>query len=54
MVFYQTIDDMNEAVRAGSAKIEGFCNACFTGVYPTPSVDESVLLEIENDRGAVR
>jgi amidophosphoribosyltransferase len=56
MVFYQTIDAMNAAVRAAGAetRIDAFCNACFTGKYPTPDVTEDVLLEIENDRAAVR
>jgi amidophosphoribosyltransferase len=56
MVFYQTIDAMNEAVRGAgpNSKVEAFCNACFTGKYPTPAVTEDVLLEIENDRAAVR
>jgi amidophosphoribosyltransferase len=53
-VFYQTVSDMNQAVREGSATLEQFCNACFTGKYPTPDVTEEVLLEIEQSRLAVR
>jgi amidophosphoribosyltransferase len=53
-VFYQTIDEMNHAAREGKASFEHFCNACFTGKYPTPEVTEEVLLEIERDRMAVR
>jgi amidophosphoribosyltransferase len=58
LVFYQTIEDMNEAVRGAGPTtgpaVEAFCNACFTGKYPTPDVTEEVLLEIERDRAAVR
>jgi glutamine phosphoribosylpyrophosphate amidotransferase len=53
-VFYQTVTDMNRAVREEGASFEQFCNACFTGKYPTPDVTEDVLLEIERDRLAVR
>jgi amidophosphoribosyltransferase len=53
-VFYQTVDDMNQAVRKEGATFDQFCNACFTGKYPTPDVTEDVLLEIERDRLAVR
>ena len=45
---------MNEAVRDVGAGFENLCNACFDGKYPTPHVNESVLLEIERDRAAVR
>jgi hypothetical protein len=44
---------MNHAVREGQATFEQFCNACFTGKYPTPDVTEEVLLEIEQSRLAV-
>ena len=54
MVFYQTVDDMNRAVAIPGGKVESFCNACFTGKYPTPDVTEDVLLEIERDRALVR
>ncbi|HYC76217.1 MAG TPA: amidophosphoribosyltransferase [Planctomycetota bacterium] len=54
MVFYQAVSDMNEAVRGAGGKVDAFCNACFTGKYPTPDVTEDVLLEIERDRAAVR
>jgi amidophosphoribosyltransferase len=53
-VFYQTVADMNDAVREGTPSFEHFCNACFTGRYPTPDVTEEVLLEIERGRLAVR
>ncbi len=53
-VFYQTVSDMNAAVREGQATFEHFCNACFTGKYPTGDVSEEVLLEIESARLAVR
>jgi len=53
-VFYQSVSDMNDAVREGRPSFEHFCNACFTGKYPTPDVNEDVLLEIERGRLAVR
>ena len=42
-VFYQTVNDMEHAVREEKASVEHFCNACFTGKYPTPDVTEDVL-----------
>jgi amidophosphoribosyltransferase len=51
---FQTLDAMNEAVRDVGAGFENLCNASFDGKYPTPHVNESVLLEIERDRAAVR
>ncbi len=53
-VFYQTLDDMNHAVKGVAAGFTNLCNACFDGKYPTPQVNESVLLEIERDREAIR
>ncbi len=47
---YLEREAMNEAARAGNPKIEKFCNACFTGEYPTGDVTLERLLAIEEDR----
>ena len=49
-LMYLDRDAMNAAARAGNSKIEQFCNACFTGEYPTGDVTVEQLLAIENDR----
>ena len=49
-LLYLDRDDMNEAARAGNPKIEQFCNACFTGDYPTPEVTLERLKLIEAER----
>jgi amidophosphoribosyltransferase len=41
---------MNEAARAGNPKIEQFCNACFTGEYPTGDITVDRLTAIEGER----
>jgi glutamine phosphoribosylpyrophosphate amidotransferase len=43
---------MNAAARAGNAKIEQFCNACFTGEYPTGDVTREMLTAIETERSS--
>jgi amidophosphoribosyltransferase len=43
---------MNAAARAGNPRIEAFCNACFTGEYPTGDVTVERLRAIEEDRAA--
>lgn len=49
-VLYQTIEQMEDAVRAaGNQKLQ-FCNACFTGNYPTGDITERMLSDIEQDR----
>lgn len=49
-VIYQTIEQMEDAVRtAGNKKLE-FCKACFEGTYPTGDITERMLSDIENDR----
>ena len=53
-LMYLERDAMNEAARAGNPKIEKFCNACFTGEYPTGDVTVEQLLAIEDDRTANR
>ena len=41
---------MNAAARAGNPKIEKFCNACFTGEYPTGDITVERLTALESDR----
>ncbi len=51
-VLYQTIPEMEDAVRsAGNRSIE-FCKACFEGVYPTGDITEQMISDIESDRMA--
>ena len=45
---------MNAAARAGNPRIERFCNACFTGEYPTGDVTLERLQAIEDDRSRHR
>jgi amidophosphoribosyltransferase len=47
---YLDRDAMNEAAHAGNPKIEKFCNACFTGEYPTGDVTREMLMAIEGER----
>jgi len=47
---YLDREAMNEAARAGNQKIEKFCNACFTGDYPTGDVTREMLMAIEGER----
>jgi amidophosphoribosyltransferase len=49
-VLYLDRDAMNEAARAGNPGITQFCNACFTGEYPTGDITPSVLDRIGNER----
>jgi len=49
-VLYLDREAMNEAARAGNPKLEKFCNACFTGEYPTGDVTREMLAAIEGER----
>ncbi len=49
-LLYLDREAMNEAARVGNPKIEAFCNACFTGQYPTPDVTLERLKAIELER----
>jgi amidophosphoribosyltransferase len=49
-VLYLEREAMNDAARAGNPKIQGFCNACFTGEYPTGDITATVLDRIGNER----
>jgi amidophosphoribosyltransferase len=45
---------MNEAAREGNPLVEQFCNACFSGDYPTGDITPEVLAEIECERDESR
>lgn len=51
-VVYQTVDQMEEAVRASGNGDLQFCKACFEGEYPTGDITEQMLSDIEKDRVA--
>lgn len=45
---------LNAAARKGNDRIEQFCNACFTGEYPTGDVTREMLEDIAGERDASR
>jgi amidophosphoribosyltransferase len=49
-VIYQSLDSLEKAVRMGNDKLEHFCGACFSGIYPTGDVTPELLKSIEKDR----
>lgn len=49
-VLYQTLEDLEEATREGNVDVKSFCNACFSGNYPTGDVTPEMLHAIEADR----
>ncbi|MBI2548634.1 amidophosphoribosyltransferase [Candidatus Woesearchaeota archaeon] len=49
-LFYQTMEGMIKASRAGNPAIKAFCTACFDGNYPTGDVTPEVLKAIEEQR----
>ena len=51
-LIYLDLERMNAAARVGNAKIEHFCNACFTGDYPTGDVTREMLMAIETERSS--
>ena len=51
---YLDREAMNQAARKGNPCLEHFCNACFTGEYPTPDVTLERLRVIEDERGSQR
>jgi len=53
-VLYLDREEMNAAAREGNEDIEVFCNACFTGKYPTEDVTLDRLKAIEEERGGRR
>lgn len=49
-MFYQKLEDLEEAVKLGNPKITKLCTACLSGKYPTPEVTEAYLSEVEQNR----
>lgn len=47
---YLDREAMNAAASMGNPKITKFCNACFTGEYPTGDVTREMLVAIEGER----
>ncbi len=52
-VFYQSLEDLKRAVRMCNPELENFCDACFTGKYPTPEITEELIIEIEEARKSI-
>lgn len=52
-IFYQTLEDLVQSVKAGNPEITNFCTACLSGKYPTPEVTEEVLARAEASRAAM-
>jgi amidophosphoribosyltransferase len=53
-VVYQSIPDMEAAVRQQNPAVRSFCKACFTGIYPTGDVSGHFLGQIEAERQQLR
>jgi amidophosphoribosyltransferase len=53
-VIYQSLEDLEKAVALGNKKLHNFCNACFSGVYPTGDVTPELLEQIEAERRIVK
>ncbi len=51
-VLYLERESMNAAARVGNPAIDRFCNACFTGDYPTGDVTVDRLQAIEEERAS--
>jgi len=51
-LLYLDREAMNAAAKAGNPCVEKFCNACFTGDYPTGDITPEVLAAIEGERAA--
>jgi amidophosphoribosyltransferase len=49
-LMYLDLEAMNEAARAGNPSVRQFCNACFTGEYPTGDITLERLQAIERER----
>ena len=49
-LIYQEVEDLRRAAHAGNPELAGFCDACFTGHYPTGDVTPAVLDAIEAER----
>jgi amidophosphoribosyltransferase len=53
-LLYLDREAMNEAARAGNPDVKQFCNACFTGEYPTGDITPEVLETIGSERESNR
>jgi len=51
-LMYLDREAMNSAAREGNPGLKKFCNACFTGDYPTPDVTLERLRAIEAERSS--
>ena len=51
---YLDRDAMNACGKEGNPELGDFCNACFTGKYPTEDVTLERLKEIEDERACRR
>ena len=51
-MMYLELDRLNEAARAGNEGVKKFCNACFTGDYPTGDITPEVLQAIGGERSS--
>ena len=49
-LFYQSIDDLIDAVEKGNPRIRSFDTSCFSGEYVTGGVSESYLERIAEQR----
>ena len=49
-LLYLDRERMNAAAQKGNPKVERFCNACFTGEYPTGDVTKEMLESIAGER----
>ncbi len=49
-VIYQTMEGMIHSVQQGNPELRQFCNACFSGNYPTNDITPEILAEWEKDR----
>ena len=49
-LMYLPRERMNAAATAGNEKLREFCNACFTGFYPTGDITIERLQAIEDER----
>ena len=46
----ESVESLVQSAKAGNPDLPGFCNACFTGEYPTGDVTPAMLDAIERER----
>ena len=49
-MIYQSLEDLEDAVRGEHPTIHDSCSACFSGNYPTGDITAETLLQIEQER----